>query len=740
MKHKTILIICTLILSLTAYSRPAIKGTIALQQPDGSTFKAYITGDEFLKLTTTGNGHAIMQNTEGWWCYATIDDDGCRHNSGWHVGSDAPHEVLVESSRIPYEALTRVAMQRRKSAMTDENACFVRRLLSLRTKAEETVTKHGIVIPVQFKDVSLTYSVSDFCNLLTQKGYSANDASGSAKEYFDAQFGGAIEFNFDVCEPVTLTGKQADYGGNLSNGSDKAPEQMIIEACRLADESVDFSLYDDDNDGKVDNVFVFFAGGDEADGAGEDCIWSHAWYIFSGAQETLQLDGKLIDRYACTSELSRRYTSADKFTDVFTGIGTFCHEYSHTFGLPDMYDTDYEGSGGNSAGLWIWTALMDGGNQNNKGNTPPYFNAVEREILGICEPVLITGNGSFKLEPIHLNGQVYRIDTDHPDEYYLIENRSGAGWDSHIGGSGMLVYHIDKSSDRNSGYSEVYGEDMPASYRWDYTNEVNCRPDHPCADLIEADGRKDSFADMDAPEFRSLYSDIGGVFYPYAGNNSIASERFTFWSGAYGNFSITNIRKQGEHITFNITGISDLTPPKAVNIEATSYAEAAVISFDSDRIFEGEAIIEWGRTGRETETTSIKAYSPGKYAVVLEGLNAGNKTYTVNIAFVQEGMTGDPETISFMTKKKPAVEWPYIHIPQSELNEDGTFSTDAELPLILYNASDAAEIRWTFNGLPISRHGNGYYPVTKEGTLQAHIIWEDGSEECIEKEIVIGEK
>lgn len=738
MKHKTILIIWALFFFLAAYSRPAITGLITLQQPDGTTFRAYIKGDEYLKLTTTEDGHAIMQNADRWWCYAVIDADGCRQNSGWRVGSDVPHDILGRSSDIPFEALSKKARQRRISSGIYENEGIVRRLLNIQTKSGETAVKHGLVIPVQFKDVKLSYSVEDFRNLLTQKGYSAYDADGSAKEYFDAQFNGAIDFSFDVCDPVTLTGRQADYGGNLTNGSDKAPEQMIIEACRIADNMVDFSLYDDDNDGIVDNVFVFFAGGDEAEGAGDDCIWSHAWYIYSGAQETLRLDGKLIDRYACTSELSRRYTSTDKFTDVFTGIGTFCHEYAHTFGLPDLYDTDYEGSGGNSAGLWIWSALMDGGNQNNKGNTPPYFNALEREILGICEPTVISDNGSFRLDPIHLDGQAYRIDTDHPEEYYLIENRSGSGWDRYIGGSGMLVYHIDKSSDRTSGYSEVYGEDMPAFYRWEYTNEVNCRPDHPCADLIEADSRQDSFADMDDPAFRTLYSDINGIFYPFAGINSITSDRLTFWSGTPRAASITNIKKQGDEITFNVTGLSDLNPPKAVNIEVTAYAEAAIINFESDRLYNGEAVIEWGRTGREMNTTTIKAYESGKYAVILEGIDAGNKTYTANIAFVQNGMTGDPESVSFMTKKKPAVDWPYIHIPQSELNEDGTFCSDARLPLLVYNASQAAEIRWTLNGKTITRQGNGFYPVSEDGTLKAHILWEDGSEEFIEKEIIIG--
>ena len=139
---------------------------------------------------------------------------------------------------------------------------------------------------------------------------------------------------------------------------------------------------------------------------------------------------------------------------------------------------------------------MDGGNQNMNGYVPPYFNAIEREILGLCTPVKITDDGTYALEPVHLNGQAYRIDTDNDDEYYLIECRSGEEWDQGIGGNGMLIYHIDQSS-RSAGWSDSYSKELTASDRWARYNEVNCRPDHQCADLIEADSRQDAFSDSE---------------------------------------------------------------------------------------------------------------------------------------------------------------------------------------------------------------------------------------------------
>jgi len=737
MRYRIISILFMLFLSFTAFSRPAKTGRITFVQPDGTTFYGRIMGDEFMKLTTTSNGNAIIQDNEGWWCYAFIDENGKRTNSGCRIGDSIPQEIEIRSRNIPYAALT-MAAARRRSAVAPCKPFSLKEMLS--TRSEEVPVKHGLVILAQFKDVSFEYGREDFIALLTREGYSANNAKGSAKEYFDDQFGGTVDFRFDISEPVTLSGVRASYGGNTASGDDIAPAEMAIEACRLADEQIDFSLYDDDEDGFVDNVFIFFAGGDEAEGAGEECIWSHAWYIQSGAQYTLQLDGKFIDRYACTSELSRLYATADNYTDVFTSIGSFCHEYAHTFGLPDFYDTDYEGSGGNAAGMWIWTSLMDGGNQNDRGNTPPYFNAVEREILGLSEPVTISRDGTYELEPLHMKGMTYRIDTDHEKEYYLLEYRSGEGWDSHIGGSGMLVYHIDKSN-RTSGMSELYGEPISAEYRWLYTNEVNCRPDHQCADLIEADNRQDAFSGLDDEAFRSLYSNISGIFYPNAGADRITSDKLTFWSGNQGNVEISNIKRLNNKISFSISGISGSEPPKPVGIRCESFMNTAIIQFECNRLpFDGEAVIEWGRPGKDTESVKVKAYESGKYAVVIDDLESGNKTYSVNISFEDDGIRGEIVTVSFMTKRQPAVQWPYIYLSSVSRNDDGTFAKGAKLPLVIYNAAEAAEISWEYNGKPINRQGDGYYSVMESGILKAHVIWDDGAEDTIIKEIIVTEE
>lgn len=729
---KVFLFILGIIISVSGLSRPAQKGVLTLVQPDGSSFQALFRGDEFIRIKTTVAGNAIMQDSDGWWCYAVYDSDGTKSVTGFRVGEECPSSIMADSRHIPYQTLARLASENRVSH--GEETPLIERIrqrkgIMTRTdgnEGEEVVVKHGIVILAQFANLSFKHEKGDFESMLNQNGYSVGGATGCAREYFDSQFHGAVQFRFDVSDIVTLSHDLAYYGENVTsssgNESDKAPAEMIAEACQLADASVDFSKYDDDGDGEVDNVFVFFAGADEAEGGGDDCIWSHAWHLYEGAGINLVLDGKVIDRYACTSEMTRFLASDNTIDQKLAGIGTFCHEYSHTFGLPDMYDTDYEGSGGRAKGLWNSTSLMDQGNENNGGNTPPFFNAIEREILGVSDPILIETDGTYRMSPIHKDGKYYRMNTDTEGEYFLFEARSEDSWDGYIGGSGMLVYHIDKSL-RLSGYSEVYGMDLKALQRWNYYNEVNCRPDHQCADLIEAI--------PDAANVRS-------VFYPSGDVTEITAQQLAFWSGEIGRMSLTGIRKDGDDVVFNVVGNSeDTTPPDPVGLAYEKFQDAAIITFESSRTYDGAADVTWGRTGGESTSVRLMPYEPGKYALVLEDLEPV-KNYTVNISFSLDGVSGKEGSISFLTNTYNG-GFPYIYLKNVRRNPDGSFPSGCRLPLRVYNAIGAEQVTWMLDGRTINTDASGYYTLTGGRLLKAVIYWEDGSRDVIVKEINVVE-
>lgn len=703
---------------------------ILLTQPDGSTFTAFLKGDEYGHILKTSDGCAVVKDDNGYYCYAWFDSMGLRYSSGYAYGDpDAPADAVTASRQIPYGQITAAASARKREVPRDTREPLLKRVMRAkgRTKADGPVRKHGIVILAQFKDEAFTRTKQEFEAMLTEEGYSVNGATGSAVDYFNDQFKGKYEFDFTVSDIVTLPKNRAYYGKNDPSGQDLRAAEMIKDACNQADGTVDFSIFDDDMDGEVDNVFVFYAGGDEAENGDGDCIWSHAWYVKDGADIDLTLDGKRINRYACTSELT--LVSWGQY-EIAT-IGTFCHEYSHTFGLPDFYDTDYEGEGRfMSASLWSSTSLMDAGNANNRGNTPPYYNAIEREYLELSEPEILQ-EGEYILEPISESGRYLKMETATEGEYFLFECRSGKGWDAYINGgtrpaSGLLIYHIDKSG--RMIYSDTEGMDISAADRWELYNEVNANPEHQCADLIEADGRTDRLVS-------SIASDLTGIFFPH-GNTSFTPSgfpSFSDWDGIPSALSITNIRMDGKNVRFTVETSSGVAP-MAIKIEMDVFQNAAIINWQSNIVSMGTAYL----TCQGMEEVEVKPYEAGKYSYTIEGLSPG-KEYTIGIRYkMSEGEFGDSTEKSFTTKTVPAsYNYPYISLPKSGRNNDGSFKVGTKIPLRVLNATDAESVTWHYGSNVITPGKDGYYTITEGGRLKAEIIYPNGSVEIITRAIAV---
>lgn len=721
-----LLAILSLFIYIYVYAGPARAGRILLTQPDGSRFYAVFAGDEFMKIKMTEAGDAIVQDTEGWWCYAVYDAHGRKTSTGCRVeGSD---QTLFSGSDnvIPYETLSRRASEKRRRA---ECARIMRKGCEMRLQAYDAsrTDKAGLVILAQFagQHEDFRTPAQSFVSMLTQDGYSSGGATGSAKEYFDNQFGGKYEFSFDVTDVVTVSQKRSYYGANDAEGDDERAHKMIMEACRLVDDQIDFSKYDQDGDGEVDNVFVFYAGLDEASGAPEDHIWAHSWYIKDGAEEDLVLDGVVINRYACAAELE----GSSYQESYMTGIGTFCHEYAHTLGLPDFYDTDYS-DGGFAAALWRSTSLMDGGNYNNNGNTPPNFNAIEREILGLLQPVVIDAPGSYELLPID-TGNCYRLNTSTEDEYFLIEYRDGNLWDKYIGGKGVLIYHIDKSSNL-SGYSYLYQRDVPAISRWASQVEVNALAEHQCADLIESDARADTFSNYTDLNYINLQRSLSGIFFPHGKGNSLtplSTPGLKCWGNTTLDLAIADISDKGGKAGFNVVKFAGETMPVPVNIVKDVFQDSAILTFESSDDYDYCAKVSYGTSGGKMETIVVEPYADGKWAVELSGLKPMT-SYSVQISFVSGGVGGDSVKTAFMTKKCPSDGFPYIYLGGAE----------RKLPLKVFNASDAREVKWTYNGIPIRPGKDCYYKVESSGKLEAEIRWEDGSTDVVVKTIRITDR
>lgn len=425
-KISILLFVCCL--SLIANAVPASPEVFYHTQPDGSVVAYRMVGDEYFSYIATTDGYAVTLNRDGRMVYEGTSV--LAHNPADRTATELQTVATLtvgKEESAPAHARRRVAQQ-----------------LQIGGGFPLQGSPRALVILVGFKDLPFDQTLADFDNLLNQSGYSYNGATGSCRDYFIASSDSVFSPLFDVYGPYTLSQNMRYYGEQSGDRHDANPQEMVIEACRLAEAAgVDFAQYDTDGDNVLDNVFIYFAGHNQAEGGGENTIWPHQSNL-SGYN--IRVSGKRLATYACTSEYSgasgtRRAT-----------IGTFCHEFGHVLGLPDFYDTEYNYY---TVGNWD---IMASGSYNNSGNTPPVYTSYERFFLDWLKPEQLTNKGEYFLEPLETSNKAYLIATAQhnmigknptPTEFFMLEYRQHVGWDepeSSLPGTGMLVWHIDYNS------------------------------------------------------------------------------------------------------------------------------------------------------------------------------------------------------------------------------------------------------------------------------------------------------
>ena len=540
-----------------------------------------------------------------------------------------------------------------------------------------------VVIPLEFSDVSFT----DTRNGIDQK-------ISTAKKYFDSQFAPACTFDFTVTSTVRLPNTQSHYGTNYYSLKDEKLPEAVREA--LAQVSFDPAAYDCDSDGFIDNICFISAGHSESDGGGSNCIWPQQIFLHDRGG-TVTVGGKTADSFSICSE--------------FSSEAIFCHELAHSFGLQDTYDTDGPLSGGTSKGLWGTLSLMDAGNSLHN------FSAVELDQLGLGN-VIYPIEGRLVLKPLSESKEYIKIPSGNPDEYFLLECRDNKGWDAGLGGQGLVIYHVDRSSN-DAMYSDLYRRNLTAAERWEF-NQVNCRPQHECARVIAAVPGTD---------------DISQVFFPQPGHNSFGSETdppMRSWSGTTGSIAINNISysTSGEVTLDIVTPLQDIT--YEVFQDAMIFDWNIHPGLDIDR-----SVISWEAAGQSVsslKSTIVYPNSQGQYYSVIEGLSP-QTDYKVTIRVYCKDGANFSNAFDIRTKVYSSGSHPFIYLNTAERNSDGTFKSGTRLPLRVYNAPDARSVLWSFNGVRIYALDLGYWTMNSSGTLEAEIVHADGSIETIVKKI-----
>ena len=476
-------ILISAVLSLCAamtFAIPAKKSWKVVSQSDGTTIKVSQAGDEHLHYYITEDNVPLYKAADNRYCYLTIES-GKLHNSGVLAHESAARSAKELQVMNTIHDLAPIARQMAAKKRSAAKRCV--RPDRLPSKDDISVfkgSKKALVILAAFSDKSFSKGddaiVKFYDEVLNQEGYSQNGAAGSVHDYFKDMSREEFDLTFDIVGPVKVSKSATYYGGPspIMGGTDHIGE-FITEAIKKADEKcdIDWKKYDWDDDGEVEQVFVLYAGYGQATGGPTGTIWPNAWTLDEALQNSdgnggFSIDGVFINQYACSNELY-----LDSGT-VPMGLGVFCHEFSHCMGLPDMYDTNY----GSTPTMGDWD-LLAGGSYNGPqgiGWCPAGWTSYERAYAGWLELTELKAGdiikGMTSLE--EADGKAYVIYNDnHKDEYYLLENHKGMGWDKYTPENGLLIIHVDYDKDLfDNNIVNSKGEFTPAEgYDRYFTND-----------------------------------------------------------------------------------------------------------------------------------------------------------------------------------------------------------------------------------------------------------------------------
>lgn len=430
-----------LILSVCSWAAKAWRMPLIVTQPDGTTLQVYQHGDEHFNWYSTQDG-AILVREQDTFYIAAIDKFG----------------RITASKQLAHEENGRQAAEKKLIAAQDKKLFFEQANTLLQTRAmrrepvksDKTNFPHmgspkAIVILAAYQDTTFTLpnprkSFQQFLNgegHPQDYGHGENRNAFSVQQYFKDMSFGKFTPQFDIYGPVTLPHKLAYYGGTDADPDDEKFTELITDACKLMDDSLDFSAYDANNDGYVDLVYVVYAGYGQNMNAKNETMWPKAGTIYP----SFTVDGMKVYRSGISNELIGNEQSPKQ--KMISGIGLFCHEFSHCMGLPDFYPTEPSVRGDNQ-GMEAWS-LMDDGEYTANGWCPTAYTAWEREAMGWMTIDDLTTAQQIELQTIDNEGKAYRIYNDNDPskkDYYIVQNIQAKRWNAGLKSNGLLMYHV----------------------------------------------------------------------------------------------------------------------------------------------------------------------------------------------------------------------------------------------------------------------------------------------------------
>ena len=510
-KNGTLLVFCIILFvlcSIQAFAVPAYPYKVKVVTGNGKTAAIYVCGDESQKYGVTEDGYTLISDSLGWW-YAYQTNAGLVKRSNFNLM--APEDETVELKQFKAGCPKGILPERAISVPSGRHSSPNRVNVSGPIVGE----RRALVILMQYKDVAFKKTKDDFEALFNTLEYHQNGATGSVRDFYRFASQGQLDYISDVYGPYTAQNPMRYYGSNnINGGKDKNPLELCIEAIKCLPNDIDYSIYDNNGDGLVDNVHIIYAGYGEEAGASSDAIWAHEYPHRINLKNEV---GYSFEGYSCSPELRGNGGSN------ITHIGVICHELGHALGAMDYYDTNY-GTGGEFIGTGKWD-IMAGGSWNDDGRTPPNFNPYVRStVFGWNQQITLEVNQSITMPRIELDNAeqtvIYRVNTGSEGDYFLLENRQKHHFDAALPGAGLMVYHIHPNIDRYNSTNTINATSPQGLYPV-------------CASYSEPSKKK--------------YGNINSAECPFPGSKNIraftptTSPAAVAWNGSAAKVSISHI-------------------------------------------------------------------------------------------------------------------------------------------------------------------------------------------------------
>lgn len=401
----------------------------------------------------------------------------------------------------------------------------------------------------------------------------------SVAKYFNDMSNGAFTPKFKVYDPVTVNQDETYYGGTNTKGGDENPRALVADALKLVESQVtDEDLKSFSSDGKtIDCVYIVYAGYGNNEVEDGTTVWANTWTT-GGAT----LGGKSVRWYTMSPELSPvKIDNSGKIDNdngtisSVSGIGVICHEFSHSLGLPDMYPTAKSAYLDNQE-MEYWD-LMDGGEYTYNGFCPTAYTAFEKEQMEwqVDIKTLDSDASVTMTTSTEQGGRAYKIVNPQNDkEYLMLEYIQRKGWNKHLFGNGLLVYHVCLPSET-----------------LDLGTHLNNAPGYPGMAVVPADGAclaSPSYIKANEKDYgNSLYGDL------FPGTGNLQGQNVT---------ELSDTNKQPNFCWYNAAKTEKLNTNKA--IKNVKY-DNGVLTFDYVNDVASGILPVWG----DKQATDGRVYS-----------------------------------------------------------------------------------------------------------------------------------